>query len=66
MIKNKTALQVKKGERIYEFNCDPDSPIGELYDALFEMQAYVVGRIQASQPKPEEPQEEACPNQSQE
>ncbi len=49
MIKNKTVLEVKMGERTYELMCSPDSPLGELYDVLFQMQSYVIGKINDSQ-----------------
>jgi hypothetical protein len=54
MLKSETALEVKKGERIYKLYCDNSSPLGELFDALSEMQQYVVGRIQETQPKKDE------------
>lgn len=45
MIKNKTQLEIKTGERFYTLQCDPDSPLGEVYDALFKMMNYVMQRI---------------------
>jgi hypothetical protein len=57
MLKQKTALEVKNGERTYTLDCAADSPLGELYDALCQMQSYVIGRIVESQ-KPKESQSE--------
>jgi hypothetical protein len=54
MIKNKIAFEVKKEERIYSFNCDPDSPLGEIFDVLCSMQSEVVNRINAVNIKPEQ------------
>lgn len=45
MIKNNTILEVKIGERIYQFQCSPDSPLGETYDALQQMKAFIVQKM---------------------
>lgn len=45
MISCKTHLTIKKGERIYEFFCEGDSPLGELHDVLHEMKQHVVEKI---------------------
>lgn len=45
MLKQKSLLEVKKNERLYQFYCDCDSPLGELHDALAEIKQYVVQRI---------------------
>ncbi len=45
MIKNKTVLEVKIGERIYAMECAPEAPLGEVHDALCQMRAFVVQRI---------------------
>lgn len=54
MLKNKTVLEVKIGERLYELSLDASSPIGEVFDALSQMQSFVVQKINESQPKKEE------------
>lgn len=54
MIKQKTVLEVKIGERIYELFVSGDSPLGEVYDALCQMVGVVVQKINDSQPKPQE------------
>ena len=54
MIKNKTVIEERFGERTYQLVCDSDSPLGELYDALYQMQSFVVGKINESQKKPED------------
>ncbi len=43
-LNTKTFLQVTKGERIYSFECNSDSPLGEIHDVLLEMKGYVVQR----------------------
>ena len=51
MLVNKSALEIKTGERTYSLECNSDSPLGELYDALCKMQAYIIKRMQDAQPK---------------
>lgn len=55
------ALSVKKEDRIYHFYCANNANLGELYDVLNEMRAYVLQRIkdsdEASKPKEEVPKE---------
>ena len=45
MIKTKSVLEVKIGERVYSLECSPDSPLGETHDALCQMRLFVVQRI---------------------
>ena len=45
MLKNNTVLEVKIGERNYQFHCSPDSPLGELHDALHQMKTFIVQKI---------------------
>jgi hypothetical protein len=47
MIKQITTLEHKIGDRIYQFYCDPNSPLGELHDALAAMQIFIVSKIKA-------------------
>jgi len=54
MIKNFTSLEHKIGERIYQFYCDPNSPLGELHDALHAMRNFVIGKMQEIDKKNEE------------
>ena len=49
MLKNYVCLEVKKNERIYRFNCENESPLGETYDVLTEMLAYVCEKIKEVQ-----------------
>ena len=62
-LRSKTVLQVKVGERTYEMECYSDSPLGEVHDALTQMKAYVVDRINA-QVDNEKKAEEKCQDQS--
>lgn len=48
MIKQKTIIEVKIGERNYELFCAADSPLGELHDALMQMKGYCVDRMVAA------------------
>ena len=45
-VSSKTLIEVKKGERIYSLQCPSDSPLGECFDALTELRAYILERIQ--------------------
>lgn len=59
-IRNKAILQVKIGERTYEMECYNESPLGEVFDALTLMKAYVVDRINAQADNEKKAQEEPC------
>jgi|HubBroStandDraft_3_1064219.scaffolds.fasta_scaffold387691_2 hypothetical protein len=58
MLKQQTILEVKKDERVYQMQCAPESPLGELYDALNQMRGYVINRILEEQ-KQQHQEEEA-------
>jgi len=49
MIKAKTILEFKINERVYALELSPDSPLGEAFDAICQMQAYVVAKMQEAQ-----------------
>lgn len=48
MKKDKVVLEHKIGERVYMFMCEPSSPLGETFDALNMMIAYVNDMISRS------------------
>jgi hypothetical protein len=48
-ILNRTILEVKIGDRFYNFECAPDSPLPEINQALAAMNSYVVSRIEEAQ-----------------
>lgn len=54
MLKNKSRLEVKSGEKVYEFACDFDAPIGEIYDALCQMKKFVIEKMVEFQKNEEE------------
>ncbi len=59
MIKNKTILEVKSGEFTFQLEVAANSPIGSVYDALAQMMAFCVQKMQEAQPKKsEEPVED--------
>lgn len=58
MIKNQTILEVKKDDKIHQFICDPNSTLGEIHDALHQMLAYIIQRMQEVVPKKEQLPEE--------
>jgi len=45
MIKQKTILEVKIGDRLYEFCVAPDSPLGEIHDAIMQIKGAIVDRM---------------------
>lgn len=59
-LKNRTYLEVKIDGRVYALECDSNSCLGSVHDALTQMKAYVVDRINA-QAENEKKAEEACP-----
>lgn len=58
MVKNKTILEVEVNERKYEFECPPDSPLGELHDALCKMQLFILERMKDEQKRQTEIKED--------
>lgn len=56
-VKNQTLISIKKEDRIYEFKCVNEAPLGEVFDALSLMRNYVVQRIQEAEKASEEPKE---------
>ncbi len=60
MQKNKVTLEVEKNSHIYMFQCDPDSPLGEIYDVLSEIRSHIVHRMneqEAAEKAQKEPKE---------
>lgn len=58
MIKNKIFLEKSIENRIYQFSCDPNCSLGEIYDVLSEMRGYIIQRINESiEQKKDEPKE---------
>lgn len=45
MLKNNTILEIKMNERNYQFQCSPDSPLGEIHDVLHQMKAFIIQKI---------------------
>lgn len=58
MLKNVTKFEMKIGERSYQFICDSDSPLGQVYDALSEMRGIVLNKINEVENAPKPAQEE--------
>lgn len=51
MLKSKPVLQVEKGERIYQFTCEGDAPLGEIFDVIHQMQDYILQVLKAEHDK---------------
>jgi hypothetical protein len=62
MLSHQVKLEVKIGERTYQFVCGNDSPVGEVHDALASMKSFVVQRIQDADKAPDEPKQEGAEN----
>jgi hypothetical protein len=45
MIKNKIVFEIKKEDRVYSFFCDPESPLGEIFDVLSSMRSMVLEKL---------------------
>lgn len=48
-ILQRTILEVKIGDRFFNFECPPDSPLPEINQALATMNNYIVSRIEEAQ-----------------
>lgn len=53
-ILNRTVLEVKIGDRFYNLECSPDSPLSEINQALVSMNGYVLNRMEEQKKKSEE------------
>lgn len=49
--KAKAVIEVKKGERIYSFECENNCPLGEIYDSLNEMRNMILKTINEHEQK---------------
>ncbi len=45
MIKNQSVIEIKVGEKVYQFHCSLDSPLGEIHDILHQMKSYVLKKM---------------------
>lgn len=66
MIKNLIKLEHKIGDRVFHMYCDPDSPLGEVHDALSAMKAYIVARIKDAHELESKEKKDDCDSCSQE
>lgn len=41
MLKNISKLELKVGEKVYQFICDNDSPLSDIKEAIFQFQKYI-------------------------
>lgn len=60
-LRNKTYLEVKIDEKIYSLECYSDSTLGAVHDALTQMKAYIVDRINAQLDNETKAKEATCP-----
>lgn len=54
MIKTRLSIEVKIQDRAYELFLSQDSPLGEVFDALCQMQSFVIDKIKNTQPPAKE------------
>ena len=64
MLKTKTVLQAQVRDRIYSLELDPESPLGECYDAVNQIRGFIIKMIndENEKSKPKEP--EAIPQEA--
>lgn len=46
--KLKAIIEVKKGDRTFAFECENNTPLGEIFDSINEMRAVIVHAINDS------------------
>lgn len=51
MIKSKAALQYETKNRHFEFVCDGDAPLGEIYDALHVLRHHIFNLLEEEEKK---------------
>lgn len=59
-LKNRTYLEVKIDGKIYALECESSSCLGAVHDALSQMKAYIVDRINAQAENEKKAEEAAC------
>lgn len=59
MVKNLTSLEIVKGERTFLLILEADSPLGECFDVLSEMRAFVINKIQEAEQQAKQAEEQA-------
>lgn len=57
MVKNRTILEFEVKGREYRLECFSESPLEDVIQALSQMNSYVMEKINASAPIPEEKKE---------
>lgn len=45
MLKNKLVLEVRINERLYSLEISPESPLGEIYDALNQIRGFIIEKM---------------------
>ncbi len=58
MLKTRTIIEIEVKGRDYRFECSPDAPLADVYEAITVMNNYITGRLQQAQEQPEVKQEE--------
>lgn len=61
MFKASISAHIEKEGRHYCFCFDPDAPLGELHDVLFQMHSTVISQMQNSLNQPEQKVENEQP-----
>ena len=55
MKKTLTSIEIKVGERLYQMLVQPDAPLGELHDVLYQLKAHVLELMKQADAPPEAP-----------
>ena len=45
MLQSKAVLHIEKNDRVYELSLEQISPLGEVYDVINEMRAFIIQRM---------------------
>jgi len=57
-VKVKSSIEVNIDDKLYQFVCDSDAPLGACHDALCQMRGVVVNKIAEMDKCKEEPKQE--------
>lgn len=57
-VKVKSSIEVNIDDKLYQFVCDSDSPLGAVHDALCQMRILVVQKIAEMDVSKQEPKQE--------
>lgn len=57
-VKGQTILEQKIGERVFQLLLEPQSPLGEVFDALCHMKSFIIQKMQEANKHEDKPASE--------